>query len=196
MKPTYTYTLIALAIVALGAWYFLQPPVMPIVTPTPETPVVIEPVEPLVITAEMPESFKGVEMTTYRSEKAGYEITYPKSWKVIPTPEEALDEGRIENYAIYPEIIPYGPDPIINIYADQETLEQVLSRRGEDTSDLIKIVLNGIIGYKEPLDTRGMLYFFEKAGILYYLVFINYPDYNVSDAEAQWVLSTFKILQQ
>lgn len=149
--------------------------------------------ETITLSSEKPVSFEGVEMTTYKS-SSGYEITYPKGWISVLAPKGT--NPYLENYAIYPKDIPYGPAPIIDISINKKTLNQIFSDLGIEQTTLQKVLVNNITGYKyQAKNHPSVSYFFEINDYTYRIVYWYSPEYGVSEKEALFVLSTFKITE-
>lgn len=104
--------------------------------------------EPIIISPEKPAGFEGVEMMTYKS-PTGYEITYPKGWSTVLAPKESSND--LENYALYPKDISYGPSPIFTIIVLESSVGDYFRHRSSSIEDLKKVLLNGSSGYKHLL---------------------------------------------
>lgn len=157
-------------------------------------------VETVVISPEKPESFNGVEMVTYKSPYYG--ITYPKEWVAILTPEESRS-FLLESYAIYPKVIPYGPSPILNISVSKSSAEEYFKNQAS-IENLTKVSLNDSHGYRHTSASSGLydplreviFYVFPiKENLIRVEYWPNKEYYDVSEEEALWVLSTFKIAE-
>jgi hypothetical protein len=138
-------------------------------------------------------SFIDIKTTTYKS-SYGYEITYPEKWGTVLAPKET--HSYLEDYAIYPVEISYGPSPIINIVVSEKSLSSVFRELNINLADAEKILVNGISGYvyKSP-NHPSVNYFFENAGRVYKVVYWYSSEYGIPEKEALDVLGTFKILK-
>lgn len=145
-----------------------------------------------IISSEKPVSLVNVEMTTYKSPN-GYEITYPKQWHSILAPQGT--NPYVEDYSIYPKEIEYGPAPLIKIMVSNKSLQETFVELNLTPESLQKISINGKEGYKNPETTNkpNIDYFFESDGRVYRMTYWYAPEYGVSQEEALWVLSTFKV---
>lgn len=143
-----------------------------------------------------PESFKSVEMTTYRSE-FGYEIAFPKMWKQKDY-TSAYYQPAFEVVSIIPKDIddPYFHDALVTIIVQARTLEDFQITKDVvvgDWSQFEPTVLNGIPAFKKKLREPGAYYIFEHNGMLFGVDFQYDPLMDISEEEALWVLSTFRI---
>ncbi len=199
MKKTIISMLIISIITIITVFFWLQPqnntavqPVIPAATSTTATTeTVVAEEEVINLVAEKPASFDGVEMVTYKSEY-GFEITYPKEWagRLIPSGTSPA----VTEYYIYPEEIPYGPSPLFQISLYEQSLEEFMLEQYD--KNLEKISINDLVGYKQDLNfDSSYSYFFSKNGILYRLILSYADEYNVTEVEALWILSTFKITE-
>lgn len=151
--------------------------------------------ETITISPEKPASFEGVEMVTYKSAYGyHYEITYPKKWTAVLAPKESSND--LENYAIYPKDIPYGPSPIFTVIVLNSSMDGYF-RNQTSLEYLAKVSLNGIVGYRHKSALHEATFYIfpinEKT-----LIRIEYwpsEKYDVTEQEALWVLSTFKIVE-
>lgn len=149
--------------------------------------------EATAISTKKPASLDSVEMSTYRS-LMGYEITYPKAWISVLAPKGT--SPNLEAYAIYPKEIYYGPSPIINILVSKKSLHDLLLEMNTSTENLEKISINGFDGYRGLKTGHPSTdYFFEANGFTYRATYWYSPEYDISQEEALWVLSTFKITE-
>lgn len=163
--------------------------------PNEEVMIIDEDDIPKELIREIPDNFANVEMTTYRSVENKYEITYPKEWRGILAPKGVGLQSNLEDYAIYPKDIPYGPSPIFDIGIYNETFEEFIKDM-VDIEDLTKISLNGLSGYKFSIDKKeGSFYYIFTLDENTIISVVYWPNeaYQVSEEEAMWVLSTLKV---
>lgn len=149
-----------------------------------------------VITATRPDELKNIEMTTYKSPYR-YEITYPNNWISIKSPKESIP-NLLENYAIYPKEIPYGPAPLFQIEIFKKTFEEYLEEFKISINDLTEIKLKETIGYKhyfKTIDSSSAAYIFPKKENIIRIIYNFNDNYEISEQTAVWVLSTFKITE-
>ncbi|MEZ4104217.1 MAG: hypothetical protein R3B60_02940 [Candidatus Paceibacterota bacterium] len=146
---------------------------------------------------EKPASFANVPMTTYKSADYGYEITYPESWDTVLTPKEVTNGPDLENYVIYPIYIMYGPSPILDITYYEDKVNNYIDRK-VGIFDITKISLNGLDGYKYTSGTEKnhtKTTFVLTVNNEHILTITYWPneEYNTTEEEALWVLSTLKL---
>lgn len=168
-------------------------PVATEATSTLETTEVTPEENVIEITAEKPASFDGVEMVTYQNPH-GFEITYPKEWVGRLAPENT--SPAVLEYYIYPEEIPYGPSNLLQIEMYNKSLEVFMERQGN--KDLQPIIIGGQRGYLQPIGsvgTKDYRYIFLTENGFYGIIMRDSKSFNASDAEALWILSTFKITE-
>ncbi|MEK7094022.1 MAG: hypothetical protein AAB903_01630 [Patescibacteria group bacterium] len=151
--------------------------------------------------SEIPQSLKGVEMTTYKS-SYGYEITYPKRW-VIKDITNVFYKRTLSTYMVMPEKIndPIVQDQVLTISVESKTLKSFRDEvsEGKDIrikslNDLIPVAINGFNGFQKPFENQESFYYLESNKKLYSLHFHFDPSLRISKEEALWVLSTFKIV--
>lgn len=148
---------------------------------------------------DKPASFANVEMTTYRSAENNYEITYPKSWTAILAPKGTGTESDLEDYAIYPKDIPYGPSPILDIGIYNETFEE-FTKDMEDVEDFKKISLGGLDGFGSTsrlgnYDVTHYIFELDNGKLMYISYWPN-EEYEVTEEEAMWALSTLRVVNE
>lgn len=174
-------------------------PDSPPVTSSPATSPSIPVVE---ITAELPESFNGVAMTTYKS-PFGFEITFPKGWM---SEERTIDQfayrvdGEIAQFLVSPtmnvttrEGVDYGP--ALSMMIITENLSNKYRMSGYPPSGHVKI------------NNLTWLYWTGEEGVTVYSLLANGKGYSIqindrglydlgtSMDEMLWILSTFKVLK-
>ncbi len=139
----------------------------------------------------LPESFKGVEMTTHKSEY-GFEITYPKSWT---RDERDFSKGGTDEIVRY-ILNPAGDtDPIIIISIYNTDNKEVVKEFPHD----IFIEVNGNKGINTVFDNGLISYSFIEDSKLYevkvYHRTLNKLTYaGLHEDEMRWIVSTFKIV--
>ncbi len=154
-----------------------------------------------IISMEKPASFDGVEMVTYKS-PYGYEITYPKKWITILAPKET-HPNLLEDYALYPKDIQYGPSPIFTIIVLKSSIKEYFKNQAS-IEKLTRISLNGSHGYRHKSASSGLydplhevtFYVFPiKENLTRIEYWPNREYYPVTEEEALWILSTFRIVE-
>ncbi len=168
--------------------------------PNEEVMIIDEDDIPKELIREIPDNFADVEMTTYRSVENNYEITYPKEWVGILSPERVGPEFILEDYAIYPKDIPYGPSPIFNIRVSSENIDDFFNQK-LDIGKPVKITLkNGLVGYKAitKLAQDDVVFYAFSLNEKEIISILYWPNeaYQVSEEEAMWVLSTLKVYNE
>ncbi len=145
--------------------------------------------------APLPESLKGVEMTTYKSE-FGFEITYPKSWT---RDEINFSQRGTDEYVRYLFDIDTDEDsdPFITISISKTDLNEVIKEFPRD----IFIEINGNKGVHTDFENGLNSYSFIE-GDKYYSINVysntifNKPTYaGLHEDEMNWIISTFKIIE-
>ncbi len=189
----------------------------------PETPEITEVTEVAsdintdIDNIEMPASFKDVEMTTHKSEY-GFEVTYPKGWIFKDATESFYRKVSSHIFIRTFESSPYDNIwEVISVTVEdsgKDSLEQGLQEyinKGYDPSslkslsELEEVNLNGNTGFKkvrrqikesliEDFEGNAPYYFFLKNGKLYTIRYTYQPEQKITEEEALWVLSTFKIV--
>jgi len=158
-----------------------------------------------IISIEKPASFEGVEMVTYES-PYGYEITYPNTWN-LKDKTNVFYKKVLSAVDIEPmEVAPYRDIDYLMLISVEEGFlddleEQINSgeqavRNIRNMSELEPVILNGSMGLRKILRSPSAYYFFEKNGRLYGINFFYDPSLKISEQEALWVLSTFKITER
>jgi len=203
-KRTVSILVIALvAILGIAVWGFLRDnePIQP------HVPDEVNRIEEEIISVPKPASFDGVEMVTYKS-PYGYEITYPSAWTLKDVTDvfykKVLNAITIEPIEVVP--FPYSDiDHLMLISTEEGSLSELkeqinsgdqLVRDIKNISELEQVNLNGLSGLRKLLrDPSAAYYFFEKNGKLYTIDFFYDASLKISEQEALWVLSTFKITE-
>ncbi len=156
-----------------------------------------------VISIVKPDSFDGIEIVTYKS-PYGYEISYPENWAVSDVTDVYYKKDILNAYMFKSQEIadPYVQDQILTIVVEKNTLEGFKKDvdlkkdiRIKDSSDLLPVTINNSNGLYRPFENQESFYYFERNGKLYSLHFHYDPVLNITEQEALWVLSTFKILE-
>jgi len=171
---------------------------------SPET----EPEEIFELKVEKPASFAGVEMVTYQSEY-GFKITYPKEWQSGPSELREIDrhENSLGRFTIVPEEIrgPVGITEILitvensNSHSVEEELQKQIINNFQYTRNLVDLVgfriinINHNKGIFKKITDVSAYYFFLKNSKFYIIDFYYNSEQQVTEDEALWVLSTFKI---
>lgn len=156
--------------------------------------------------AEKPDSLSGVELTTHRSQY-GYEVTHPSTWKV----EEygaRLEVGVLNTWTLSPIEPPEHLNPLMVIVVYDvatDIYEGMYTGTGsgrillnpDATPGQTRVEWNGVRGtYKEGFGGVSA-YDFLKDGRRYSIMLNDTLLFKagLSEAELEWVLSTFKIVQ-
>lgn len=152
--------------------------------------------ETKIISVNKPASFAGVEMMTYKNEV--FEFTFPKKWKK----NEEFQSNKETNsfhYSITPDVLyPSGvPEGSMNplFYIDIENT-RMNSFQPDPVLGEKWIVINNKNGIYSPGMSGADAYYFLENGKLYTVHIVTvFRQYNISEQEALWVLSTFKIIK-
>ncbi len=192
--------LFCVTLVISGSVFLNNPPEEKNVSNPPDKETTIVPVssESQDLARVKPASFENVEMTTYRSAFGyNYEITYPKAWTAILAPRESMHKPRLESYEIYPINIAYGPSPILDIDISNGVLEDYFNEKLE-IGKVTSVVLNDLKGYRSKAATDGSVHYaftLDDKTIISVLYWPN-EEYDVSEEEALWVLSTLRVVKE
>lgn len=161
--------------------------------PTQDQPGDTTNVETLVISAEKPASFEGVEMLTYKS-PAGYEITYPVNWVGKEVPAPAQSDDTFIRYTISPAepSVDFSSMIVIRVRKTDKDIFQPDPTVGEKW-----VTINGRKGIFSPGPSGTETYYFVRNN-MYYSILINEAlifKTGLNKQEALWVLSTFKVVE-
>lgn len=149
-----------------------------------------------VISVEKPASFDGVEMVTYKS--PFFELTFPKKWKKNEGFRSTEDESFY--YSVTPDILPSLriPGGLINPLLSIDVKNAKWDSFHPDPVLREKwIVINNKKGIYSPGLEGTKAYYFLENGKTYSIQVIDVLSHynNISEQEAFWVLSTFKITE-